>query len=59
MGCAEPESWPVRRMGYDTNQVSNDIGMSRQMIDHHMKFKDQMGIAADGEKHLKLITQEG
>jgi hypothetical protein len=36
--------------GYDTDQISNDIGMSRQMVDRYMRFKDQMDIAADGRK---------
>jgi hypothetical protein len=45
--------------GYDTDQISNDIGMSRQMVDHYMRFKDQMGAAADGRKRLKLVTEEG
>jgi hypothetical protein len=25
---------------YDVDQISNDIGMSRQMVDHYMRFKD-------------------
>ncbi len=33
--------------------------MSRQMVDHYMRFKHHMGIVADGRKRLKLITQEG
>ncbi len=44
--------------GYDTDQISNDIGMSRQMVGHYMRFKDQTGIAADGRKRLKLVTRE-
>jgi hypothetical protein len=44
--------------GYDTDQISNDIAMSRQTVDHYMRFKDQMGIAADGRKRLKLVTRE-
>ncbi len=28
--------------------------MSRQMVDHYMRFKAQIGIAADGRKRLKL-----
>ena len=55
MGCGEPESWPED--GYDTDQISNDIGMSRQMVEHYMRFNDQMGIAADGRKRLKLISK--
>jgi hypothetical protein len=43
--------------GYDTDQISNNIGMSRQMVDHYMRFNDQMGIAADGRKRLKLISK--
>ena len=45
--------------GCDVDQISNDIGMSRQMVDHYMRFKDQMGLAADGRKRLKLVTPEG
>lgn len=45
--------------GFDGDQISNDIGMSRQMIDHYMRFKDQMDIAADGRARLKLVKQEG
>ncbi len=25
--------------GYDVDQISDDIGMSRQMVDHYMRFK--------------------
>jgi hypothetical protein len=45
--------------GYDIDQISNDIGMSRQMVNHYMRFKDQMGIAADGRRGLKLVNREG
>jgi hypothetical protein len=41
--------------GFDTDQISNDIGMSRQMVDHYMRFKDQMDIAADGRARLRLV----
>jgi hypothetical protein len=44
--------------GYDVDQISNDIGMSRQMVDHYMRFKDQMGLAADGRRRLRLVTNE-
>jgi hypothetical protein len=44
--------------GYDVDQIANDIGMSRQMVDHYMRFKDQMGVAADGRRRLKLVTRE-
>jgi hypothetical protein len=48
-----------RTEGYDVYQIANDMEMSRQTVDHYMRFKDQMGIAADGRKRLKLVTPEG
>jgi hypothetical protein len=44
--------------GFDVDQISNDIGMSRQMVDHYMRFKDQMGVNADRRKRLKVIRGE-
>jgi hypothetical protein len=44
--------------GYGVDQISNDIGMSRQMVEHYMRFKDQMGVAADGQKRLHLVKKE-
>ena len=44
--------------GYDVDQISNDIGMSRQTVDHYMRFRDQMTIAADRRKRLKVIQGE-
>jgi hypothetical protein len=44
--------------GFDVDQISNDIGMSRQMVQHYMRFKDQMGVAADGQKRLHLVKGE-
>jgi len=41
--------------GFDTDQISNDIGMSRQMVDHYMRFKDQMDIATEGRARLRLV----
>ena len=32
--------------GYDVGQISNDIGMSPQMVQHYMRFKDQMAVGA-------------
>jgi hypothetical protein len=43
--------------GFDVDQISNDIGMSRQTVDHYMRFKDQMDIAADGRARLRLVGQ--
>ena len=44
--------------GYGVDQISNDIGMSRQTVDHYMRFRDQMGVAADGQKRLSLVKKE-
>ncbi len=43
--------------GYDVDQISNDIGMSRQMVEHYMRFRDQMGMAAAGQKRLRLVKK--
>lgn len=34
--------------GNDIDQIGNDIGMSRQMVDRYMRFKDQMEVAQRG-----------
>jgi hypothetical protein len=41
--------------GFSVEQISNDIGMSRQTVDHYMRFKDQMDIAVDGPKRLRVV----
>jgi hypothetical protein len=44
--------------GYDVDQIANDIGMSRQNVEHYMRFKDQMKVAADGQKRLRLVSDK-
>jgi hypothetical protein len=44
--------------GFDVDQISSDIGMSRQMVDHYMRFKDQMGVNADRRRRLKVVERE-
>jgi integrase len=44
-----------RASGYDVEQISNDIGMSRQMVEHYMRFKDQMAVGAAGQERLKVV----
>lgn len=44
-----------RASGYEVDQISNDIGMSRQMVEHYMRFKDQMAVGADGQTRLKVV----
>ena len=34
-----------RAAGHDIDQIANDIGMSRQMVERYMRFRDQMEIA--------------
>jgi hypothetical protein len=41
---------------YEVDQIANDIGMSRQNVEHDMRFKDQMKVAADGLKRLQLVS---
>jgi hypothetical protein len=43
------------RRGHDVTQISNDVGMSRQMVEHYMRFKDQMEMAAAGAARLRLV----
>jgi hypothetical protein len=38
------------------NQIANDIGMSRQNVEHYMRFRDQMQVGADGQKRLRLVN---
>jgi hypothetical protein len=45
--------------GYEVDQIANDIGMSRQNVEHYMRFRDQMKVGADGQKRLRLIGKEG
>jgi integrase len=44
--------------GYHTDQIANDIGMTRQNVDHYMRFRDQMKVAVDGKKRLRLVTDK-
>ncbi|WP_315797652.1 hypothetical protein [Bradyrhizobium sp. SZCCHNRI3043] len=46
------------KQGYEVDQIANDIGMSRQNVEHYMRFKDQMKIAADGQKRLRVINSQ-
>jgi hypothetical protein len=50
---------PARaEQGYEVNQIANDIGMSRQNVDHYMRFRNQMKVGADGQKRLRLIGKD-
>ena len=41
--------------GYEVDQIANVIGMSRQNVEHCMRFKDQMKVGADCQKRLRLV----
>lgn len=44
----------VRRLaGRDIDQIGNDIGMSRQMVEPYMRFRDQVEVAAAGRARLE------
>jgi len=45
--------------GYGVDQIANDIGMTRQNVEHYMRFRDQMKVSADGQKRLRLVDKEG
>jgi hypothetical protein len=44
-----------RAEGNDIDQIANDVGMSRQMVERYMRFKDQMEVAATGAGRLRLV----
>ncbi len=46
-------------LGYEVDQIANDIGMSRQMVERYMRFKDQMEIATGGATRPRLLEVKG
>lgn len=44
-------------VGYEVDQIGNDIGMSRQMVQHYMRFRDQMQVGAGGQARLMLVEK--
>ena len=42
---------------YDVEQIANDVGMSTQMVEHYMRFKDQMEVADRGR--LRVVKGTG
>jgi hypothetical protein len=44
--------------GYEADQIANNIGMSRQNVDHYMRFRDQVKTADAGQRRLKLVSKE-
>ena len=43
-------------VGHDVDQIANDIGMSRQIVEHYMRFRDQVEVAEFGRARLALVT---
>jgi hypothetical protein len=39
------------------DQIANDIGMSRQMVERYMRFRDQMQIAVNGQARLQVVNR--
>jgi hypothetical protein len=48
--------WARAERGYEVDQIANDIGMSRQNIEHCMRFKDRMNVGADDQKRRRLVN---
>jgi hypothetical protein len=44
-----------RADGNDVDQIANDVGMSRQMVERYMRFKDRMEVGAAGTGRLRLV----
>lgn len=45
--------------GESVDQISNDIGMSRQMVARYARFRDQVEVAEAGQARLRLVPPEG
>jgi integrase len=41
--------------GHDVDQIANDVGMSRQMVERYMRFKDQMEVGASSRARLRIV----
>jgi hypothetical protein len=46
-----------RAVGHEIDQIANDIGMSRQMVQHYMRFRDQMQVGAAAHARPKLVEK--
>lgn len=44
--------------GYDVDQIASDVGMSRPMVLHYMRFKDQMRVGAVGQARLRVVGKD-
>jgi hypothetical protein len=46
-------------LGYEVDQIANDIGMSRPMVERYMRFRDQMEVATSGTPRPRLVEVVG
>jgi hypothetical protein len=46
-------------LGYEVDQIANDVGMSRPMVERYMRFRDQMEVAASGNARPRLVEVKG
>jgi hypothetical protein len=46
-------------LGYEVDQIANDIGMSRPMVERYMRFKDQTEVASSGGARPRLVEVKG
>jgi hypothetical protein len=60
LGRTASPIWPdlIYDRHNEVDQIANDIGMSRQNVEHYMRFRDQMKVGADGQKRLRLVNGE-
>jgi hypothetical protein len=45
--------------GYEIDQIANDIGMSRQNVEHYMRFRDQMKVGGRRSKTSPSCQRRG
>jgi hypothetical protein len=45
--------------GFEVDQIANDIAMSCQNVEHHMRFRNQMKVADQGRKRLQVVGKQG
>ena len=44
--------------GFDVDQISNDVGMSKQMVERYMRFRDQFEVAEAGRGRLRIVDKD-
>jgi len=44
--------------GFDVDQISNDVGMSKQMVERYIRFPDQLDVAEAGRGRLRIVDKD-